>query len=83
MDNVNRPAHYLSGEIEPIDYIRDRLSTGEFTGYCVGNVLKYVSRWRLKNGVEDLQKAAVYLGWAIEANGGTKDGNDATYTKRD
>lgn len=65
-DNVISPAHYTAGNIETIDYIRDKLTKEQFIGYCIGNVLKYVSRYRLKGGKEDLQKAQVYLGWAIE-----------------
>ena len=65
-DNVNRPSHYTCGDIEVIDYIRDKLSSEQFTGFCLGNVLKYVSRHRFKNGLEDLKKAEVYLKWAIE-----------------
>lgn len=67
MDNVNHPSHYADGAIEVIDYIRDKLTLQGFTEYCGGNVLKYVSRWRKKGGVEDLRKAAVYLGWMIES----------------
>ena len=63
---VHQPAHYTQGAIETIDYIRDTLTVEEFIGYCTGNAMKYLSRWRLKGGVEDLQKAHVYLGWAIE-----------------
>lgn len=66
-DKVNHPEHYTFGEIEVIDYIRDKLTPTEFTGYCLGNVLKYTSRWRHKGGVEDLNKAKVYLDWAIES----------------
>jgi hypothetical protein len=54
------------GKIECIDYLRDKLTPEEFTGFCIGNVLKYVSRWRKKDGLQDLEKAQVYLGWAIE-----------------
>ena len=64
-DPVNHPSHYNFGEIEVIDYIRDKLTPEEFTGYCVGNTLKYISRWRHKGGLEDLEKAKVYLNWAI------------------
>ena len=66
MDNVNHPSHYADKGIEVIDYIRDTQTQEEFVGYCLGNVIKYVSRWRKKCGVEDLEKAQVYLGWAIE-----------------
>lgn len=69
-DNVNSPSHYTHGEIEVIDFIRDKLTKDEFLGYCIGNVMKYTARWRLKGGVEDLRKARVYLEWAIEAECG-------------
>lgn len=65
-DNVKHPSHYTTGDIEVIDYIRDKLTPEEFTGYCIGNVIKYVSRWRHKGGSEDLRKAEVYLNWAID-----------------
>ena len=71
-DNVNHPGHYTFGEIEVIDYIRDKMTPDEFQGYCMGNILKYVSRHKHKNGVEDLKKAQVYLGWLIESEEGTK-----------
>jgi len=67
-DNVNHPSHYTAGEIEVITYIRDKLTSEEFIGYCLGNSLKYISRWHHKGGTEDLEKAQVYLGWAIEAS---------------
>lgn len=66
-DNVNHPNHYADKTIEVIDYIRDTLPKDGFVDYCIGNVIKYVSRWRKKGGVEDLKKAQVYLGWAIES----------------
>ena len=66
MDNVNHPSHYTDKEIEVIDYIRDTQTQEEFVGYCLGNVIKYVSRWRKKGGIEDLRKAQIYLGWAVE-----------------
>lgn len=64
-DPVNAPSHYI-GKIECIDYLRDKLTKEEFTGFCMGNVLKYSSRWRKKDGLQDLKKAKVYLEWAIE-----------------
>ena len=39
----------------------------EFQGYCKGNTIKYLWRWRQKGGVEDLEKADVYLRWLIES----------------
>lgn len=66
-DNVNQPSHYTQGGVETIDFIRAKLGLEGFVAYCLGNVTKYTSRYQHKNGLEDLQKAQVYLGWAIEA----------------
>lgn len=64
-EKVNSPDHYTTGGIETIDYIYAKLSTAEFRGYCIGNVLKYVSRAKKKGGKNDLEKAKKYLDWAI------------------
>ena len=76
-DNVNQPSHYADKQIEVIDYIKDTLSKEEFTGYCTGNVIKYVSRWKKKGGKEDLEKAYTYLGWAIQ-----NENNESKLTKK-
>jgi hypothetical protein len=69
-DPVQRPAHYNTGDIEVIDYIRDKLPADGFRAYCIGNVLKYISRYDKKGApLEDLQKAQVYLNWAVETFG--------------
>lgn len=60
-DAVDHPAHYTGGEIECIDAIRAALGGEAFSGFLAGNVLKYVWRYRCKNGVEDLRKAQWYL----------------------
>ena len=65
-DNVNHPKHYNVGDIEVIEYIKDKLTKEEYIGYCMGNVIKYVSRYKHKNDKEELSKAMVYLSWAIE-----------------
>lgn len=64
-DNVNHPSHYNTGSIEVIDYIEDKLDYNEFTGYLTGNIIKYISRYKHKNGIEDLQKAEWYLNYLI------------------
>ncbi len=61
MDKVNHPTHYTSTKIETIDIIQDKLTAEAFEGFCIGNVLKYLTRYRQKNGLEDLQKARWYL----------------------
>lgn len=59
-DNVNHPIHYI-GKVEVIDYIEDKLTPEQFEGYLVGNVMKYMSRYQKKNGLEDLKKGSWYL----------------------
>ena len=65
---VHSPDHYTTGGIEAIDYIRAKLGADGFRAYCLGNVLKYVSRYAQKDGQQDLEKAYVYLGWAKATN---------------
>lgn len=62
----SQPSHYRDKDIEVIDYIEDSMSAEMFEGYLVGNCIKYISRYRKKNGVEDLEKCQVYLEWLIE-----------------
>lgn len=66
-DNVEHPSHYCQGGIECIKAIEASMTPEGFQDYCKGNVLKYTWRWREKNGLEDLKKAQVYLGWMIES----------------
>lgn len=60
-DIINHPKHYTTGKFEVIDIIKDKLTAEQFEGYLVGNVMKYIMRYRHKNGVEDLEKAVWYL----------------------
>jgi hypothetical protein len=58
-------SHYKDKTIQPWDYI-----IANDLGYLEGNVVKYVTRWKTKNGIEDLKKAQHYLSKLIEvANG--------------
>lgn len=67
MDNVNHPDHYKAGGIETIDYLEAKLGKEGFEGYCVGNILKYTSRYKHKNGLEDLKKAQWYINRLVES----------------
>lgn len=63
-DKVNNPTHYTAGGIETLDYIKAKVS--DYPSYAAGNILKYVSRYEHKNGIEDLKKAQFYLNDLIE-----------------
>lgn len=59
--------HYQSLAIQPIDYIlENKLS------YCEGNVIKYVTRHKNKNGAEDIRKAIQYLQFILANDYGQK-----------
>lgn len=62
MDVVNKPPHY-QGEVECIAAIRSSMTKEQFIGYLKGNIQKYIWRFDKKNGLEDLQKANIYLNW--------------------
>ena len=72
-DPVTHPSHYTSGKIEVIDFITDQK-----LDFCLGNVVKYISRAGKKEGdenknqtiedktIEDLKKAKFYLDYKIK-----------------
>lgn len=69
--SVNHPNHYNQGGMEVWDVIKaftSNLSGAE--AFYAGNVIKYVLRWDKKNGVEDLEKAKVYIDKLIESRKG-------------
>jgi len=57
---VDSPPHYNSTEIECIEAIAAATGDG-FEYYLQGNIMKYLWRYRYKNGTEDLKKAQWYL----------------------
>ena len=64
--NVNHPSHYNQAGIECIDAIKASLGDG-YQDYCKGNVMKYLWRYKYKNGIEDLKKAQWYLNSMVDS----------------
>lgn len=56
-----KPTHYTGCAIQPIDYI-----WANNLNFLEGNVVKYVTRHKAKNGKEDLEKALYYLQMLID-----------------
>lgn len=54
-------SHYRDKAIQPVEFIH-----ANSLGFCEGNIIKYVSRWKDKNGLQDLYKAKHYLELLIE-----------------
>ena len=71
-DMVNSPPHYNKTGIECIDAIRAATGDG-YEYYLQGNIMKYLWRYRYKNGTEDLKKAQWYLTKLIEEVEGCYD----------
>lgn len=71
-DAVNHPSHYTAGKVECIDAL-ESATTGlqGIEAVCTANAIKYLWRWKHKNGVEDLQKCRFYVEYLIK-----KVGND-------
>lgn len=67
-DMVNHPKHYKAKNgMEVIDVIE--AFTANLNGYeasHTANIIKYICRWKEKNGLEDLKKAEWYLNRLIE-----------------
>jgi hypothetical protein len=60
MEQAIKPKHYEQ-TITPIDFVlKNQL------GFCEGNVIKYICRYKEKNGVEDLKKAKQYIDFLID-----------------
>ena len=71
IENVNHPTHYNTGEVECIDAIQSCMcGLNGFEGFCVGNAIKYLWRWKHKGGVDDLHKAHWYLVRLIKSQEG-------------
>jgi len=69
-------SHYKNKAMQPWDFI-----AGNNIGYLAGNVIKYVCRYKDKNGIEDLRKARHYLDKLIEIE--MEDVNGLQRTQKD
>ena len=57
-----RPDHYVgNGGIQAKDVMKAFMSPERYAGFCQGNIIKYILRYRKKNGVLDLEKCRDYL----------------------
>lgn len=53
--------HYKGLEIQPVEYIHKN-----DIGFCEGCAIKYLTRWRDKGGIQDLEKAKHFIDLLIE-----------------
>lgn len=62
VDIINHPTHYTKSKIQSIDVIK--AATSNLIGieaHCTACAIKYLYRWKDKNGIEDLKKAVWYI----------------------
>lgn len=58
-----KPIYYVGGTTDLFEKFEMGLITeDEVRGFYKGNVIKYLTRYQNKNGIEDLEKAQTYLG---------------------
>lgn len=73
VDDVNNPVHYTSGGVECIDALEAAtVNLKGIEAVDTANAIKYLWRWKQKNGVEDLKKAIWYINHLIEKIEGEK-----------
>lgn len=75
-----------SGGIQAMDVMKAFMPPERYAGFCQGNIIKYVLRYKRKNGVLDLEKCRDYLDELIETEKkiakGSEDLWDATASAR-
>jgi len=62
VSNNIEPSHYVDMVISPLEYIE----ANNIFSWSIANAIKYISRHRMKNGIEDLKKAVWYINHEIE-----------------
>lgn len=66
-DVVNHPFHYTGGKVECIDALESATTDLEgIEAVCTANAIKYLWRWKRKNGKQDLEKAQWYINRLIQ-----------------
>jgi hypothetical protein len=73
LDKQVAGSHYAERSIQPVQYIH-----ANGIGYFEGNVIKYVTRWRDKGGIADLEKAKHYIEMLIELESAEQHGKHSS-----
>ena len=61
------PNHYIgTGGIQVKDVMKAFMSPERYAGFCQGNIIKYILRYKKKNGLIDLEKCHDYLDELID-----------------
>lgn len=66
IDSINHPQHYEINGIECIDVLLATQGKEAVKNFCICNAIKYLYRWKNKNGAEDIKKAKWYINKFLE-----------------
>ena len=86
MTNKLKPSYYSKNGKDLLSHFKEMFTDDMYVGFLTGNVIKYLIRWKDKNGTEDLKKAKVYLNKLLEfSNGENKERQETScpYCKTD
>ena len=61
MTDLTSPSHYQQGDIKRIQEIKSSMPVDVYRSYLAGNAIQYMWRYRYKGGLEDLEKAKIFL----------------------
>ena len=74
MDNINKPSHYHTGQVDVIGFAEMQFTPEEVKGFHRINAIKYLTRYDKKGTpVDDLLKAAFYVNKLIEMESGENE----------
>lgn len=77
LKDVDAPNHYTERyKREVIDTLEGSLTKDEFVGFCKGNIIKYISRYQDKGGIQDLYKGKWYIDRIIKVEREAEDENN-------
>ena len=66
IDSINHPQHYEINGMECIDVLLATQGKEAVKSFCICNAIKYLYRWKNKNGAEDIKKANWYINKFLE-----------------
>lgn len=81
---VSHPLHYKGANgLEVLDVIENFVDFLDGTeAYCTGNMIKYICRWKRKNGIQDLQKIIYYATYLINYEERKFEGKEPTLEEK-
>lgn len=68
LQEIMKPDYYHKGNLDVFTYMEANFTKEEVSAFYIGNILKYLTRYKQKNGYEDLVKASTYMEALLQLN---------------